>query len=141
MGRGWQVLAVLLAGCAPAVATEEATVLAGTLTVEVGADSAWLTLHVTNPTATAVRLEYPTAQRSDFEVRTLAGERLWWWAEDRVFAQALGEERLEAGATVRHRVSLRLPAPGEYLAVGRLTSTNERLELSTPFQVPAGQRP
>lgn len=138
--HGLKVIATLLAlGCAPALETGEPTVLAGTLTVEFEADSAWLTLHVTNPTEVPVQLTYPTAQRSDFEVRTPAGERVWVWSADRGFAQVVTEERLAAGETVRHRVALPSLPAGDYVAVGRLTSSSERLELSTPFQVPARQ--
>lgn len=130
------LIAALLAGaCAPAVRSEAAGPLAGTLAVEVMADTAWLTLNVTNATAGEVRLEYPTAQRYDFEIRTPAGAVVWQWSADRMFAQVVSEERLAAGETVRYRAGWRIASPGDYVAVGRLTSTNERVELSTSFRV------
>ena len=60
-----------------------ASPLVGSLEVAVAGDSALLTLHATNPGPEAVRLEFASAQRYDFEVWTLSGERLWRWSEGR----------------------------------------------------------
>lgn len=143
MRRSFAVLAgLLVAACVPSVRSEAVpSVLAGTLQVELARDTAWLTLHVTNPTTRPVLLEYRSGQRFDFELRTPAGAPVWRWSQDRMFAQVLSEESVGAGESLSHRVGVPLPAPGEYVAVGRLSAANERLELSTAFQVPARQAP
>lgn len=136
MRRYVGLMAALLAGaCAPAVPSGGSDPLAGTLAVEIAADTAWLTLNVTNATAEAVVLEYPSAQRYDFQIRRPTGEVVWHWSAARSFAQVLGEERLAPGETIRYREGWRIAGPGEYVAVGRLESTNERVELSTSFRV------
>ncbi|HSJ13569.1 MAG TPA: BsuPI-related putative proteinase inhibitor [Longimicrobiales bacterium] len=111
--------------------------LAGTLEVEVTGDTARLTLHATNATEAPVRLEFTSAQRYEFEVWTLGGERLWQWSEGRAFAQVVTEEQLAAGGTLRERVAWSGARPGEYIAVGRLLAAGAPVSLSSRFRVPA----
>lgn len=114
-----------------------ASPLVGSLEVAVAGDSALLTLHATNPGPEAVRLEFASAQRYDFEVWTLSGKRLWRWSEGRAFAQVVSEETLAAGSTLRERVAWPgSVAPGEYVAVGRLETLTAPLELRARFRVP-----
>jgi hypothetical protein len=142
------LIACFCAGCAtgsPALAPapDQApaavqSALVGSLEVEVVGDTAWLTLHATNGSTLPVTLEFRSAQRHDFEVTTLAGERLWRWSDGEMFAQALAADTLAPGATLRERVAWVVSAePGEYVAVGRLESESSPLELRARFRVSA----
>jgi hypothetical protein len=110
--------------------------LATSLSVEVGAEAVQLVLHVTNPTRSAVQLEFGTGQRYDFSVRTGGGEEVWRWGADRMFTQAAGTETLAAGGSLRYVAEWR-PGPrrGTFQAVGRIVSTNRPLEERTSFEV------
>jgi hypothetical protein len=134
--------AVLLA-CAP---RQDGTVdpgagapdeLAATLNVVLEGRRASVELHVMNTTSAALMLEFASAQRYDFEISNGAGERLWRWSEDMLFAQMLGEEVIAAGESVRYQATWTPAGPGAYVATGRLVSTNYPVELRTTFQVPA----
>lgn len=140
MFRG--VAAALIAGacvaCAPRTAgvSDEGAGLVGSLEVELAGDSARLTLHATNPGPEAVRLQFGSTQRADFEVWTLDGQHLWTWSADRSFAQVMSEEVLAAGATVREQAAWALPGgEREYIAVGRLVSRTAPVELRARFRV------
>jgi hypothetical protein len=110
--------------------------LVGSLEVEVVRDTALLTLHATNGGTAPVTLHFRSAQRYDFQVRTLAGESLWTWSADRSFAQVEGTEVVPPGGTLRERVAWPVSVPaGEYVAVARLESAYP-LELSARFRVP-----
>lgn len=110
--------------------------LAATLNVGVHGDTARLELHVTNETAAAVTLEFPTAQRYDFEIRTGSGELSWRWSDDMMFGQVLGREVLAAGQTLRYEAAWVATGAGDYVATGRVVSTNLPVELRTPFRMP-----
>jgi hypothetical protein len=141
-GGTW-LAALLVAACAvpqPALPDAERAVgedLGATLNVRVEGDSVRFELHITNIAADAVVLEFPTAQRYDFEVRTGAGRVLWRWSDDYAHAQVIGQEVLAPGESGRYVAvhPLRELAGGEE-AYGRLTSTSHPLELRTPVVLP-----
>ena len=93
-----------------------------------------LTVSVANRGAQPVTLTFRTAQRFDVRVRDAAGREVWRWSAERVFAQAIGEERLEPGGQRRWDVVVReaLP-PGSYTAVASLESVD--VKLSTSFGI------
>jgi hypothetical protein len=139
--RGTLVL-LLVAGCTAAPPAMDGDMggsppeLGSALNVTVAGDSVGLELHVTNVSGGPLVLEFATAQRYDFEVLALSGAVVWRWSDDMMFAQVLGEETLAAGETRRYTAGW--PAPGgagEYVARGRLTSTNYPVELRTQFQL------
>ena len=112
--------------------------LVPTLTVRIEGDSVRFALQVSNATDSAVVLQFGTAQRYDFVVRTEGGEELWRWSEGQMFSQALGEERIEPGRSLEyHEVWAGPVTAGLYRGVGRLVSVNGPVELETPFEVVA----
>jgi hypothetical protein len=143
-GCGAWLAALLVAACAvpsPALPDAERSVredLGATLNVRVEGDSVRFELHFTNIAADTVVLEFPTAQRYDFEVRTGAGRVVWRWSDDHAHAQVMGQEVLAPGESGRYVAvqPLHELAGGEE-AYGRLTSTSHPLELRTPVDLPA----
>jgi hypothetical protein len=138
-------LALLLAACIPAVedgvdvngGASAPPELGATLGVRVAADSVHFELHITNATTGAVGIEFPSAQRYDFEILTPAGERVWQWSDGYMFAQAAGREELAAGESRTFRESWAQEGrTGDYEAVARLVSSNLPVELRTPVRLP-----
>jgi hypothetical protein len=142
----WRLCVVALVACGPRAAEDGADAalptaaesgLIASLEVRLEGDTAELVLHVTNALAQPVDLEYATAQRHDFAIYTAAGEEVWRWSADRLFAQASATQRLESGATVEHREAWAASgAAGRYIAEGRLVSLNHPVALRTEFEVP-----
>jgi len=68
-------------------------------------------------------LDFPDGQRFDFEVISEDGTVVWRWAEGRFFAQVLGRETLEPGASLlwTGRIEAGLPA-GVYRVIATLTT-------------------
>jgi hypothetical protein len=137
------ILGVLLVGCtaaAPVMDGEMAVAppeLGSALNVTVAGDSVRLELHITNVSGGPLTLEFATAQRYDFEVEEAAGGLAWRWSDEMMFAQVLGEERLEAGESRRYTAGWSAPGgSGDYVARGRLTSTNYPVDLRTQFRLP-----
>jgi len=56
-----------------------------------------MTLTLRNAGSQPVQLLFSTSQRYDFLARNDAGEEVWRWSADMVFAQVLGEETLGPG--------------------------------------------
>jgi hypothetical protein len=86
-----------------------------------------LELEVWNDTGEPAHLRFNTSQQVDFEV-LWEDQRLWHWAGDRLFAQALTKETLAHGERRRYEATWNgrlsngeLAKPGEYLARGVLT--------------------
>ena len=82
-----------------------------------------LELTGTNDGQTTLVLDFPDGQRYDFEVISEDGAVVWHWAEGRFFAQVLGRETLEPGASLRWtgRIEAGLPA-GVYRVIATLTT-------------------
>ena len=110
--------------------------LGSALNVTVAGDSVRLELHVTNATEAPLLLEFPTSQRYDFAVLE-GGAEVWRWSSDMMFAQALGTEELLPGESRRYMTNWPVPGrAGDYVAEGRLTSTNYPVALRTSFRLP-----
>lgn len=86
-----------------------------------------LELTGTNDGQSALVLDFPDAQRYDFEVISEDGSVAWHWAEGMFFAQVLGRETLEPGASLRWtgRMEAGLPA-GTYRVIATLTTVAPR---------------
>lgn len=124
---------------APGSAADVAESLVCSLDVKVTSDSVRLLLHVTNAGAAAVRLGFPTAQRYEFEVRDSSGSPAWRWSDGRAFAQANGSLVLEPGQSRTYTAAWRpSAAPGEYRAVGRLTTADAAVVVERSFVLPPG---
>ncbi|WP_419165617.1 BsuPI-related putative proteinase inhibitor [Candidatus Palauibacter sp.] len=82
-----------------------------------------LELTATNDGEAPLVLDFPDGQRYDFEVFSEHGASVWRWAEGMFFAQMLGRETLEPGASLRWtaRIESGLPA-GVYRVVATLTT-------------------
>lgn len=82
-----------------------------------------LELTGTNDGQATLVLDFPDGQRYDFEVISEDGAVVWHWAEGRFFAQVLGRETLEPGASLRWtgRIEAGLPA-GVYRVIATLTT-------------------
>ena len=82
-----------------------------------------LELTGTNDGQASLVLDFPDGQRFDFEVISEGGTVVWHWAEGRFFAQVLGRETLEPGASLRWtgRIEAGLPA-GVYRVIATLTT-------------------
>lgn len=140
----WMAVALLAAGCAAPPAGSEGggealeQGLVHSLNVQVEAEAVRFTLNLTNAGTTPVVLEFPSSQRYDFAVEAPSGETVWTWSADRSFAQMLGADTLAAGATVEYEAEWASGRrPGQYVAVGRVTSTSVPVELRTEFEIPA----
>lgn len=109
------------------------------LTATVEADSVRFELHVTNMTEDTLRLEFPSSQRFDFEVRGAGGESAWRWSAARSFAQVLGAEAVAPGATVTYGATWAVgERRGAHTVVGWVTSSNRPIELRAEFELPDG---
>ena len=82
-----------------------------------------LELTGTNDGQATLVLDFPDGQRYDFEVISEDGAVVWHWAEGRFFAQVLGRETLDPGASLRWtgRIEAGLPA-GVYRVIATLTT-------------------
>lgn len=132
------MLAMVVA-CAPVAQENARSSEAGlipSLNVRVDGDSVHMTLHLTSALEAPVDLEFSSAQRSDFQVRRPGGAIVWTWSADKLFAQALGTERLSPGETLTWSATWHGAAPGRYEATGRVVSTNRPLEITVPFEIP-----
>ena len=94
-----------------------------------------LELTGTNDGQATLVLDFPDGQRYDFEVISEEGAVVWRWAEGMFFAQVLGRETLEPGASLRWtgRIEAGLPA-GVYRVIATLT-TVEPHAIETTFTV------
>ena len=100
-------------------------------------DSVTFVLQLTNTGPTAIGLDYRSGQSFDFVVRQ--GQReVWRWSSGQMFSQALRNERLDAGATLRHQATWRYPAAtrGTFTAQGMLTATGRNISQETEFTLP-----
>ena len=88
-----------------------------------------LTLSVSNHTGAALRLEFPSTQRFDFAIRDAAGNQIWRWSADRLFAQMLGAEAIGPARPqiVYHAEFTGRLTPGFYRVEGTLVARDRPL--------------
>ena len=116
--------------------TADAPNLASSVEVEVVADTVRVVLHVTNPTNQPVRLEFSSAQRYDFAIRTADGTSVWTWSADKGFAAALGSETIAPGASLDYsEVWIAGNRRGSFVAVAQLTSTSHPIREQAAFSI------
>ena len=133
----------LAIGCSnaqpPARAPEESRTddLVSSLQVEISRDTTvGLVFHLTNSGTQPVVLEFNTAQRYDFEVRTTAGNIVWRWSDDQMFAQMMGSETIPPGASREFRERWNPGGrTGSFIAVGRVVAMNRPIEQRTQFEI------
>jgi len=93
-------------------------------------------LDVTNPTKKDVELIFPDGQTHDFMVLDSVGREVYRWGEGRMFTQSVQNRTIDGGETmhIAERAELDL-APGSYVAVAKLRSTNFPVQERVPFEV------
>lgn len=109
--------------------------LSSSLKVTVGEDVA-LAFSVKNESDAPVELHFPTEQRYDFAVTDRTGRVLWRWAEGKSFPMVVGVKVLAAGESVTYTEHWTPTAHGELIALGFLTSKEEKMMARSPFTVP-----
>lgn len=110
--------------------------LVSSVGVEVVADTVRMVLHVTNPTNQPVRLEFSSAQRYDFAIRTADGTNVWTWSADKGFAAALGSETIAPGASLDYSEVWKAGnRKGSFVAVAQLTSTSHPIREQAAFSL------
>jgi hypothetical protein len=93
-------------------------------------------LHVVNTGKSNVEIDFPNGQAYDFVVLDSVGREVWNWAHARMFTQNTqikyvgGGEEFEVAENWKDP-----PAPGKYVAVATLTSTNFPVTERVPFTV------
>ena len=134
--RGVVAALVVLTGACATIRGGIGDSAATALEVEVGRDSIRLGLHVTNPTRDTLYLQFSTAQRYEFIVRSAGGAEVWRWSAGRAFGQAVGHEAIAPGASARYEAWWK-PGNlvGTFEAEGRVTATNVELSQRASFAV------
>jgi hypothetical protein len=107
------------------------------LTAEAMGGGAHFVMTITNAGGEPVEVIFASGQSYDFEVRQ-GGATLWRWSEDRMFTQAMREERLAPGERWTFEEMWQAPAgaSGGFEVVGSLTSANRPLEQVAQFRLP-----
>lgn len=125
--------------------------LEATLDAAVGDDAVRFELAVANDGDEPVDLAFRSGQRTAIRVHEAGteadaaadadanaaedAEAVWDSAEGRMFTQALGVETVPAGGTRRFTETWSDPPPGDYRAVGEVTSQEADLRAETTFSV------
>ena len=93
-------------------------------------------LDVTNPTKKDVELTFPDGQTHDFIVLDSVGREVYRWGEGRMFTQSVQNRTIDGGETMHivEQATIDL-APGSYVAVAKLRSTNFPVQERVPFEV------
>lgn len=112
------------------------TLVGAALTVH-AADGVEFALAVANPGKHRVELSFPDGRTKDFLVYDAAGREVWRWSRGRLFTQTMQNKLLAAGDSVVYTERWAAPAPGRYMVVAQLRSTNYPLVRQTGFVVPA----
>jgi hypothetical protein len=120
----------------PPVVVRPSNELPATLSATVSGDVT-LTFTVKNPSASPVKVVYPSSQKYDFAVADSGtGKTVWSWSANKSFLQALGEETIPGGASLTFTEKWTPPKKGLYLAHAMLTSTSHRSEAYAAVVVP-----
>jgi hypothetical protein len=83
-----------------------------------------------------VELAFPTGQTYDFAVVDQRGKEVYRWGKDRMFTQSRQNRMLDGGDTMRIEESASPAlAPGSYVAVATLHSSNYPVEQRVAFEL------
>ena len=107
------------------------------LQVTPSTDSVAFVLQVTNTLATPVQMTFSSAQLAEFVV-TQGNREVWRWSSDMMFAQAVQNETLADGETLRVEAFWAVPErlSGPLQATGRLLAQGTGVEQTTSFSLP-----
>lgn len=121
---------------APAPGQRDSTMIASSLDVSVR-DGVHFSLHVTNRTGEKVEVRFTSGQTYDFVVLDRAGTEVWRWSADRMFTQAMQTRMLDPDETITFTEAWQPDSlHGEFVAVGKLNSTNYPVEQRVEFSLP-----
>jgi hypothetical protein len=111
--------------------------LVSSLQVEPSREKVHFVYQVTNVSANAVPLTFPSGQSFDVVV-TAAGQERWRWSADRAFTQAVRDEPIPPGETVRFTAEWAAPpgTTGDLVARAYLSAMEHRAEQQTAFRLP-----
>ena len=100
-------------------------------------DSIVMELVVFNRTPESLIFDFRDAQHFDFIIEDMEGNRVWRWADGRMFIQVLGEEILGPGrAEVIYTGTYTGPLqPGDYTVIGSFISSNRPLSASLTITI------
>ena len=115
---------------------EQQVRVAPNFTISVEHKSIRFALDVTNPTKKDVELTFPDGQTHDFIVLDSVGREMYRWGEGRMFTQSVQNRTIDGGETMHivEQATIDL-APGSYVAVAKLRSTNFPVQERVPFEV------
>ena len=108
--------------------------LDGTLDASVTDDGVAFELTVENTGPDPEELSFPNALKADFAVLDSDAE-IWRFADGKMFAQMIQQERIDPGASATYRGLWESPTPGSYTVVGTLQARNQNVEARTNFSV------
>ena len=88
---------------------------------------------VRNPTATALVLNFNTAQQYDFTVKDAEGKVVWAWSQGRMFGQIVTEKTLQRGDSYTVSASWTIPGtlPAGHYGVSGLLNRDVRAYVKT----------
>ena len=117
-------------------ALQNVTRVTGEFDVVAERNSIRFALDVTNIGKKNAELLFPDGQRYDFAVVDSEGRVVYRWAKGRMFTQSVQNETLEGGETMRiaEQATPSL-APGRYVAVATLRSTNFPVQERVSFEL------
>ncbi|SDN29114.1 conserved repeat domain-containing protein [Halogranum gelatinilyticum] len=95
--------------------------LDATLAADTEGDTVRFTLTVENTGTDAETLSFRDSQRAEFVARSGETE-VWRWSEGQLFAQMLGSETVEPGATVTYEAEWEVASGGTYTVVGTVVA-------------------
>ena len=110
--------------------------IAPSFAVQVDKSTLRFSLDVTNVGKKNVELTFPDGQTHDFIVLDSVGRAVYRWGEGRMFTQSVQNRTIDGGETmhITERAELDL-APGSYVAVAKLRSTNFPVQERVAFEL------
>ena len=95
-----------------------------------------LTLELQNNSDQPLVLDFSSGQRYDFAILRTPADTVWYWSEERMFMQMLGQETVQPNQVLvyREQVSPQLPA-GMFTIVGRIIAQDQTLMASAVIVV------
>lgn len=83
-----------------------------------------------------LEVNFPDGRTHDVVVLDSLGREVWRWSEGRMFTQAMQNRVLRTSDALRYVEAWESPAPGRYVAVATLVSTNHPVTQRKEFVVP-----
>ncbi len=117
------------------VRTDPSSPLASSMDVQVS-DEVRIAFEVQNAGRKKLELKFPNGRTHDVVVLDSIGREVWRWSEGRMFTQAVQNRVLRTSDALRYEEEWASPAPGRYVAVATLASTNHPVTQRVEFVVP-----